>query len=250
MVRTGLGLPLTLTLAIAAAAGAHAADLRASPSAPAPVREALEEGSYPWYDAKGDTVKPFWPPREWDFNLDWLDRWLRGLKLSWIPSIGRLIAYVLAMVALAILLGVLLVLWRQYQPEGNEGLGHARASRQTTAARIEELPEGLRPETDDPWSEAVRCRARGDYTRAVICLFVHQVLTLDRLRQLRIVPGRTARQLVRTIGDREYRGWVGATLGLFEAVYYGRRVPTAEVFEPVWTAAEAFERRVAEGVRG
>jgi hypothetical protein len=211
-------------------------------SPPAPVRDALGKGNYPWYDAKADAVKPLWPPREPD--LGWLDRWLG--HLHWLPTAGQLVSITVAMVALGIFLIVLLRLWRYYQPaaaaSGAAGLGSSRTG------EIEGLPAGLRPETDDPWSEAVRCRARGDYARAVVCLFAHQLLTLDRLRQIRLVPGRTGRQLVRATADRQLRDWVESTLRLFEAVYYGHRDLTAEAFEPVWSAAEAFERRVAEGV--
>jgi len=213
-----------------------------APNPPAPIRDALGKGNYPWYDAKTDAVKPLWPPREWD--LEWLDRWLG--RLGWLPAAGTVISITLAMAALGIFLIVLLRLWRYYQPAADASGAGARGP--SRAAQIEGLPAGLRPETDDPWSEAVRCRARGDYARAVVCLFAHQLLTLDRLRQIRLVPGRTGRQLVRATADRQLRDWVESTLRLFEAVYYGHRDPSAEAFEPVWVAAEAFERRVAEGV--
>jgi hypothetical protein len=207
------------------------------------VREALARGAYPWYDAASDRVKPVWPPREW--NLDWLDRWMGRVKLGWLPSAGSLNAFLLAMVGLTILLFVLVMLWRHYQPGPEAPRTVAPA---WGAARLERLPEGLHPETLDPWSEAICCRARGDYSRAFVCLFAHQLLTLDRLRRIRLVPGRTGRQLVRGINDPELHGWVEATLRLFEAVYYGRRISSAESFEVVWSAAEAFQRRVAEAV--
>jgi hypothetical protein len=40
---------------------------------------------------------------------------------------------------------------------------------------------------------------------------------------------------------------VEPTLRLFETVYYGHRIPSASMFEPVWASAEAFRRRVAGG---
>ena len=240
--------PILRVLACLAAAACvaradHTPAIKAT-NPPAPVRDALGEGKYPWYDVRSDSVKPIWPPREWD--LDWLDRWLRASKLTWLPSAGNLIALTLAMAALAILVVVLVLFWRQYQPTAD----NQRAEGWITGrgARIEELPEGLRPTTDDPWSEALRCRARGDYARAVVCLFAHQLLTLDRLRQVRLIPGQTGRQLVRAINDRQLRAWVDPTLRLFEAVYYGHHIPAVEAFEPVWTAALAFEKHVAEGV--
>ena len=123
---------------------------------PAPVRDALGKGNYPWYDAKTDAVKPLWPPREWD--LEWLDRWLGRWRLGWLPEAGSLISIMLAMAGLAILLIVLLRLWRYYQPAAARPWPRREA--QARRARIEGLPEGLRPETDDPWSEAVAA-ARG-----------------------------------------------------------------------------------------
>jgi hypothetical protein len=235
---------IVLIALTAPAAGAAAAPAIKATNPPAPVQDALGKGKYPWYDARTDAVKPLWPPREPD--LDWLDRWLKRSRLRWLPTAGSMFAITLAMAALAVLLIVLLRLWRYYQPVADTPLAAARGP--GSAARIEGLPEGLRPETDDPWSEAVACRARGDYARAVVCLFAHQLLTLDRLRQIRLVPGRTGRQLVRGTADRQLQAWVEPTLRLFEAVYYGHRIPSAEAFAPVWDAAEAFERRVAGGV--
>jgi hypothetical protein len=236
---------MVASLVLAAAVSVSVASQ--SPDA-APVRKALGTANYPWYDAASDSARPVWPPQERDW--DWLDRWLRGRRIPGGASLGadagRLVAFTLAMLALAVLLGVLVVLWRQYQPEGQGWLATARGPGR--AARIEGLPAGLDPAVDDPWNEVLRCRARGDYARAVVYLFVHQIVTLDRLRQVRLVPGQTGRQLVRSIGDPQFRGWVQATLRLFESVYYGHRGATAQAFEPVWVAAEAFERRVAEGV--
>ena len=121
----------------------------------------------------------------------------------------------------------------------------AAAIRAGTAQRIEGLPAGVELDLADPFAEAARLRAGGDYSGAVIHLFAHQLLTLHRLKQVKLVPGLTGRQLVRSVGDRPLRTWVEATLRLFEAVYYGHRAPTVEAFEEVWSFAQAFERRVA-----
>lgn len=210
-----------------------------------PAREALAKGEYPWYDSATDSAKSTIPKKDW--NWDWVPDW--KLRFNWkIPGIGTLgdlIALAIIVTALAVFAGILFWLWRRYEP----GLSDAEmeARRRGTALRIEGLPEGLRPETDDPWNEALRRRQRGDYAGAVVCLFAHQLLTLDRLRQVRLIPGRTGRQLVRAIDDAHFRGCVEPTLRLFEAVYYGHRAPSHEAFEAVWSLAEQFERRVAAG---
>jgi hypothetical protein len=209
------------------------------------VKKALEKGKYPWYDPKTETVKPVWPP-DLTWLTDWLERWFGRRRIPGIGRIGDLIAIGLAMLALAVFLVVLIELWRRYRPvhEGDA----VRRSSTGASARIEGLPAGVRPESDDPWAEAQARRARGDLAGAIVCLFAHQLLSLDRLRQIRLVPGRTGRQYIRTISNREIRSLVEPTLHLFEAVYYGHHLPSVEAFERVWALAVSFEQRVGAGV--
>jgi len=102
--------------------------------------------------------------------------------------------------------------------------------------------------TDDPWAEANRRRLNGDFAGATLCLFAHQLLTLSRLNLVRLAPGRTGRQLHRSVEDAEFQRLLMLTLRQFEAVYYGHRTPSASDFATVWASAEAFERRAVEGV--
>jgi hypothetical protein len=157
---------------------------------------------------------------------------------------GEWIGLTLAVILLAILVYVMVWLWWKHRADAVDDpkLGGAEPGR---AGRLEELPAGLRPETNDPWSEAIRRRAEGDYAGAIVCLFAHQLLSLDRLGLIRLVPGRTARQLVRAVDDPRFRDSVIPTLRMFEAVYYGHLPPSAEEFECVWALAETFEDLVA-----
>ena len=141
--------------------------------------------------------------------------------------LGELIAIGLAMLALAVLLVVLVELWRRYRPV-EAAVGRGAGSRPGSAARVEGLPDGRSDRRrTTPGTRRVRRRDRGDYAGAVVCLFAHQLLTLDRLRLVRLVPGRTGPSA--RPGDRRPRSsaaWVEPTLRLFEAVYYGHRAPT------------------------
>jgi hypothetical protein len=222
------------------------------------VRPALARQGYPWYDAAADRVKPVLPSPDfqggsWKKFGDWLNkvsqpvqRWFRGLngwRLPFIGGLGDLVAVGLALLLLTLVLVGLLELLRRYRPPAveSEAVGGSLAGR---AQRIEGLPAGVRLDAGDPWAEAQRLRARGDYAGAVVYLFAHQLLSLQRLRQIRLIPGRTGRQLVRSVADRGLRAGVDPTLRLFEAVYYGHKVPSREAFEDVWSQAESFERRV------
>ncbi len=99
----------------------------------------------------------------------------------------------------------------------------------------------------DPLGEAARFRREGNLAAATLCLFVHQLRTLDELRLIRLAPGRTGRQLVRSIADGWIKARVEPTLRLFEASYYGHHEPTREAFDRVWQGAEELQARIAGG---
>lgn len=248
---------------------------RAEPARPVEtgqVRKVAGEQSYPWYDPESGRLMPILSQP--DLGGGWLDsigEWL-GRKFAWIPrmferlgrwlaglnvwrirgvaGLGDLIAIGLVLMVLAVLIVILLELLRRYRPTPADPLAKSVVLRSGEGARIEGLPAGTGFDASDPWAEAARRRARGDYSGAVVYVFASQLRTLDRLNLIRLVPGRTGRQLVRSVGDRRLRAWVEPTLRLFEAVYYGHRPPSPEAFEAAWTQAEAFQRHLAGGAEG
>ena len=233
------------------------AAVAASPAVPraaevsASVKQALRDGTFPWYDADTDQLRPVWGP-----NVSWLKaigkyirsifdrlgKFLDSLSLGPLPPIsGDFVGTaVLLSVLSAFLVGVF-ILWLR-RKGGWLVPGPAQES-VSTAARVSALPEGLRASDGDPWAEAQRRRAAGDLAGAVICLFAHQLLTLDQIGLIRLAPGRTGRHYVKGIHDAGLIDSLTATLGLFEDVYYGRRVPSPVAFEAVWKRAEAFNER-------
>lgn len=248
-------LPAFALWALLAAPGPAATPVPAS----APVQTVLKGERFPWYDADAGRVKPILP---WEIRLAWLDgvldwfserfkaiarwfRWLNGWRVPGVGGGGDLIMIGLAMLLLTVVLVVLLELLRRYRPLVDQDSAHRALIRSGTAQRIEGLPAGVRLDAGDPWIEAQRLRDRGDYAGAVVYLFAHQLVCLDRLKQLRLVPGRTGRQLVRAVGDRRLRDLVEPTLRLFEGFYYGHRVPSAEAFEAVWSLALQFQSHLS-----
>jgi len=218
-----------------------------------PVRDALREGRYPWYDPATDRLRPIWPPkRTWvkwlgdrvENSFKAIGRFLRPFNFSGVRGlrfVGESIGTMLLMAVLVTFFVGLVVLWAR-----RDRLAADRAvvrTRLGTVARVAELPEGIRPGSDDPWDEARQRRAAGDYSGAIVCLFAHQLLSLDQLGLIRLGPGRTGRYYVRGLRDRELLDPVRATLVLFEDVYYGRRAPEVKAFEAVWSRAQAFEER-------
>jgi hypothetical protein len=221
--------------------------------ASSPVTEALREGKYPWYDADADRVQPVWPARMS------AQKWLRKRVKSILEAIGKffdrfkfdggrglavsgdMIATVLLLATLVAFFFFLVMLWIRRQ--GGPGGGETDSRRLGNAARLNDLPEGIRPGDGDPWEEAQRRRASGDLSGAIVSLFAHQLLTLDQLGLIRLAPGKTGRHYLQGLRDRDFIDALGATLRLFEDVYYGRRSPTREAFESVWKHAQMFQQR-------
>ena len=235
--------------------------VRETPLTDSEIRSVFAEKEFRWYDAPQDKVVPIlsWP----DFDTGWLKkigdwfnglgrpfrgwfRWLNGWRIPYVGGMGDLIVIGLALLFLTLLLVGLLELLRRYRPTPLD-LSRRPVVHVGAATSIEGLPAGVRIAAGDPWEEALKLRARGDFAGAVIYLFAHQLVCLERLKQIRFVRGKTARQLIRTVTDNTLRNGVEPTLKLFELVYYGHRVPSLDAFESVWVLAEQFERRRLEG---
>jgi hypothetical protein len=229
------------------------------------VRAALQDGNYPWYDRNTDKLIPVWPRDSgWQRSLgESLERALksadmqvnrmleaikgffRWLKLDRLPGsrlTGEafmsivLFAALFALLALLFWIGLRGQFFSLDRPEASSDSGGI--------ARLADLPEDVWRGITDPWSEAIKRRAAGDLAGAVVFLFAYQLLSLNRVGLIRLVPGRTGRQYVETVRDPLLQAPAAATLGLFEEVYYGHREPRSDALDGVWTQAEAFRERL------
>ncbi len=182
-----LSLFFLLVLASAVAGrGAHGAAW-ADPTATgtSPARDALNEGAYPWYDADADRVRPVWPAENsWAKSLfrrierffDSIARWLgRGSRPSCGlgahgPSLGTL----LLVAVLAAFVTGLFVLWLRLAAVAADQT--SEQAQVGMAARLADLPEGIRPSAGDPWAEALLTgparRPRGS-RRLLVCSSVN-----------------------------------------------------------------------------
>lgn len=246
---SGIEGPAVLALALVLVSTAALASVQAPESDPdKAIGSALSKGSFPWYDAPTDKARPFTLPGDPQVDRSSGSSSSSGGR-AWNIPIGNMVALVGFGLGLAVLIGLLIWFWRMYEPiDPEEASGPSK--RRGEPSKIEALPEGMRGgmESSDPWEEAIRRRARGDLAGAVVCLFAHQLLTLSGLGLVRLAPGKTGRQLLRSVSDAELRRLVQPTLRMFEAVYYGHRDPTPEEFARLWEQAEAFEAQVAVGV--
>src|SRR5699024_3261744 len=101
----------------------------------------------------------------------------------------------------------------------------------------------------DPWETAKRKRAQGQRGAAIVALFAHMLMLLEKTEIIRIAPGRTPRQLVRSIADPLRRSRSQPALGLFEASVFGHHEPSTDDFEFAWSEAVALRDDLLSAAR-
>lgn len=117
-----------------------------------------------------------------------------------------------------------------------------------TKQRITELPAELRDTDVNPRTELERLMQRGDFDRAIVFLYGHQLLMLDRVAWLRLSRWKTNHQYVReTRGNRTPAGdLLAETVDAFERSYFGRHHLSGEQFETLWKNNLELESMIAQ----
>lgn len=210
-------------------------------------REALSSrlGGYDWYDEQADAVQRIdvRPPRDWTW--DWAGPNLSGLGQGLALSVK-----ILAWTVLAGLLALMVyLLIRAYLR-----LEHSAAATAGTedpglleAARIEALPDEVRRDAANLLGAARRYYQQGDYREAMIYLFSHELLQLDRGQRIRLARGKTNRQYLReTGGVPALAALFEHAMLTFEAVFFGNHPLDRAGFEACWSRLPELER-LAQG---
>jgi len=203
-------------------------------------REALNPGwrGYPWYDSSTDDLRRIRVPK----TRNWSPSWNPSFPTDWVMWI------VWGFVALAFAL-LAYLLYQVYRGRWIDLPGSARAA--TTqpvvndASRVEALPFQLDPLTGSLLDAARRAYAGGDFARAIIYLFSHELVELDRRHLIRLTRGKTNRQYVRELrGQGALPGMLSQTMVVFEDVYFGDRALSRERFEACWNRLNEFDALV------
>ncbi len=199
-------------------------------------REALNPGwrGYPWYDSSNDDLRRIRVPRSRNWNPNWnLSFSFRGAM--WV---------VWAAIALLIVL-LAYLLYHVYRgrwvdlPIAKRALTERPAA--NDASRVEALPFQLDPQTGSLLDAARRAYSGGDFARAIIYLFSHELVELDRRQLIRLTRGKTNRQYLRELGRGPLAGLLAQTMVVFEDVFFGNRALSRERFEICWNRLNEFD---------
>lgn len=226
-------------------------------------REALGDMAFaPWYDAEKDELKRVnvRPPRKWEWvewvvdlfqgigSVDWDGSWL-GTFFSGLSTVVQLLIYALIF---AVLLGLAYLFirifsrWRDRRRGGDDE--DELEEEQLQQARLDALPMQLSAPRGDFLAEARRRYEAGDYSGAIIFLFSHELLQLDRHQRIQLERGKTNRQYLREVRNEPFlAGVLHRTMIAFEDVFFGHHALDRLRFEACWNEVDEFHRRLPTG---
>ncbi len=189
---------------------------------------------YPWYDRASDglqrvEVRP--PERPNYFPVS--------------PALNFLILFA-ALTVLTVFLAALVLLILRAMGLRKPRIKRGEPLAVGEAQRIEALPYPVARGNLSLLDQARTCYQAGNYAGAMIYLFSHQLVQLDRRQVIRLAKGKTNRQYLREVGQAEtLRQLVGQTLVAFEDVFFGHHDIDRRRFEACWSRLPEFETLLA-----
>ncbi|EMI18139.1 signal peptide protein [Rhodopirellula maiorica SM1] len=166
-------------------------------------------------------------------------------------TLGNLFAWMLLAAIVAGLVGTLIYALSKADIDLNASSKSAATDEQAgpdeqTIERMKHLPAELRRTDVNLRSEAARLMSLGQYDQAVILLFAHQLLLLDRSSLIRLNRGKTNGKYVRECraADAELGSLLKETTTAFERSYFGRQQIIDSEFRDLWNQNETLERKV------
>ncbi|TWT67476.1 DUF4129 domain-containing protein [Allorhodopirellula solitaria] len=116
-----------------------------------------------------------------------------------------------------------------------------------TKQRISELPSELRTTDVSPRAELERLMELGDFDQAIIYLYGHQLLMLDRIGWIRLSRWKTNRQYLREAQQSSESASTPLrhTVAAFEQSYFGKHRLSGEQFQRLWDENLAMESFLA-----
>ncbi len=210
--------------------------------------------NYPWYDSATDGIRRVEVSKPWDWS--WLDDWLDfqfapNLRFSWPTSFLQWCAWIALIAALAVLVYLLFRAYRRRRGEGGWSSSNAAAGQREAAndrRRIEALPASVGRRPSDLLAEALRLYEEGRYSEAIVYLFSHRLVQLDKHQLIHMEKGKTNRQYLRELGARAaLRRLLTETMVAFEDAFFGNYRLDRGRFETCWSRQTDFETLLAEG---
>lgn len=227
-------------------------------------REALDpDDAYPWYDADADEVRPLHgraDAKEVQGDSDPSgsksegggrrsgdgddDRGSFRFSSGGALAGAEIIAWIVVGAIVVAIVGMLLYAVLQSEgPKAKDRSGDGDADGVDLAA----LPVPVQAADSDLLAEARRWYDQGDFARAMIYLYSHLLLRLDKGQLIRLARGKTNRQYLREVGGRRsLADYFAQAIETFESAFFGRRQLARDEFEASWRGVDDFHRLIEE----
>lgn len=166
-------------------------------------------------------------------------------------SLGNMVGWMLLVVLACVIVGLLLFAISKSEVDfGSDNAKKAKREDESpdeqTLERIKHLPAELRRTDVNLRTEAERLMGLGAFDQAIILLFGHQLLLLDRAGLLRLNRGKTNGKYVRETkaGDPSAATLLRETVRAFEQSYFGRHEIRGDTFKDLWRGNSKLEEIV------
>ncbi|MEN1678092.1 MAG: DUF4129 domain-containing protein [Planctomycetota bacterium] len=239
---------LALAALLPSAAGGELSDPETAVEAG---RQALDaQWDLEWYDDEADAFELI-DTRQRDYDWEWLSwigdffTWLSSFNLDFdFASLLRLLAWLVILAVAAWLIYSIVKAYQRVELYSAEKVETEDDGR-THIERVEALPVAVERRVGDLLGEARRLRSAGDLTMAVVYLYSHQLVQLDRAGMIRLIKGKTNRQYLRELKRASPPETLATTLSdtmlLFERSFFGAHPPDEGKLDRCFAATEAFE---------
>jgi hypothetical protein len=210
-----------------------------------------DSGNYPWYDESTGKVRRINVAGSADADSANRDsKWTKqptastggGVRWGW-PAISWGFHYLFIFVFILLLGIIVYLIARAFLKDETREDAVVRRTIETSrdVDRVQSLPIQLRKPTSDFLAEARRLYEAGDYSEAMIYLFSHELVLLDKHHVIRLAKGKTNRQYLRETRQRPVlRGVLEPAIIAFEDVFFGRKRLSRERFEACWNRLDEF----------
>ena len=200
-------------------------------------RDALNEnGDYNWYDDQLDDI------RRIEVEVPKKDEGSTNTN----NNVNSLFAggdwfTPLAWIGIALLLGIIVFLLiraflaREQGTHSSAAVDDGEETATDQLDRVEELPVQIRRPRSDLLSEAGEHYEAGNFREAIIYLYSHELVQLDKRDLIHLTKGKTNRQYLSEVAGRSgLHGLLQQTMIAFEDVFFGDHNLTRERFESCW----------------
>jgi hypothetical protein len=210
--------------------------------------EALDSWwNYPWYDDSTDDIRRINLQSRSSQSTSSRQTGPRTTGGSWdLEWLGWVLIAMLTVGIVTLLVRIYLNREAQRRSLGKAQIAGAISS----SDRLEELPFELSPPEEGLLAAARRAYEAGDFSRAIILLYSHQLIELDRHDAIHLTKGKTNRQYLREL--RPHGGaqaLLATSMVAFEDAFFGGQSPSRERLDHCFRRAlellSSFEAREA-----